>query len=232
MKTEFSKQLVTIKGTKDGLVIRLDDHCAYADLLEELQTKMKENMIGEEQDKDVHIAVHVGTRYVDEKQRGEITSAIEQSGAISVDEITSDVITMTQALKMKEEKQIHSYTCLVRSGQVLSVKGDLLILGDVNPGGTIEATGDVYVLGTLKGKARAGTEGDEDAVIAASVLAPSQLMIADRLYLSEATREQQESESMHMGPRYASIEEEKEEMVFHNMSSLAALRSRRQKAID
>ena len=33
----MKKQLVHMKGTKDGLVLRLDDQCAYAELVEELE---------------------------------------------------------------------------------------------------------------------------------------------------------------------------------------------------
>ncbi|QDI91029.1 hypothetical protein EPH95_07400 [Salicibibacter halophilus] len=138
VKTGYSNQLVTIRGTKEGLIVHLDDRCAYSELMEELQAKMAENNNGHGQSKEVHVRVHVGKRYVDDGQREEIRSIIEQSGTIMVSEIASEVITMAEALKIKEDNQIQSYTRLVRSGQVLSVKGDALILGDVNPGGRLK----------------------------------------------------------------------------------------------
>jgi septum site-determining protein MinC len=70
-------------------------------------------------------------------------------------------------------------TGIVRSGQTLDFEGHLLLLGDVNPGGTIRCTGDVYVLGALRGTVHAGAEGDEEAIIAASLMKPTQLRIAD-----------------------------------------------------
>jgi septum site-determining protein MinC len=68
---------------------------------------------------------------------------------------------------------------MIRSGQTLETEGHLLLLGDVNPGGTLRCTGDIYVMGALRGTAHAGCEGDENAIIAASLMKPMQLRIAD-----------------------------------------------------
>ncbi len=44
----------------------------------------------------------------------------------------------------------------IRSGEKITSSGDLAILGDVNPGAEIEAGGNVYVFGSLRGTVRAG----------------------------------------------------------------------------
>lgn len=67
----------------------------------------------------------------------------------------------------------------VRSGQLLTVNGNAVVLGDVNPGGIIAAKGNVVVLGTLKGIAKAGIDGNREAFIAAYRLEPTQLKIAE-----------------------------------------------------
>ena len=54
----------------------------------------------------------------------------------------------------------------------------MLLIGDVNPGGTVIA-GEYFVVGSLRGIAHAGYYGDSDAVIAASVMNPMQLRISD-----------------------------------------------------
>lgn len=53
---------------------------------------------------------------------------------------------------------------------MLHVKGNLLLIGDVNPGGTVIAGGNIFVIGALRGIAHAGYYGDAEAVIAASVM--------------------------------------------------------------
>ena len=59
--------------------------------------------------------------------------------------------------------------------------GDLLLIGDVNPGGTVIAGGNIFIMGALKGFAHAGCYGNDQAVIAASSMKPSQLRISDCL---------------------------------------------------
>ena len=43
----------------------------------------------------------------------------------------------------------------LRSGDKITSTGDLVIMGDVNPGAEVEAGGDVFVLGSLRGFVRA-----------------------------------------------------------------------------
>ncbi|QIA27974.1 septum formation inhibitor MinC [Thermaerobacter sp. PB12/4term] len=66
----------------------------------------------------------------------------------------------------------------LRSGHRLVYDGDVVILGDVNPGAEVLAAGDVVVFGRLRGTVHAGFKGDEQAVVAALVMEPVQLRIA------------------------------------------------------
>jgi septum site-determining protein MinC len=79
----------------------------------------------------------------------------------------------------KDTEALFMMSGMLRSGQVLHHEGNLLFLGDVNPGGTITCSGDIYILGALKGMAHAGINGNQEAIIAASLLAPTQLRIAE-----------------------------------------------------
>lgn len=67
----------------------------------------------------------------------------------------------------------------LRAGDHLEVEGAVLVLGDVNPGARITATGHVLVWGQLRGVAHAGSTGDRTARIVALQLRPVQLRIAD-----------------------------------------------------
>lgn len=74
----------------------------------------------------------------------------------------------------------------LRSGQRVVFAGNVVLLGDLNPGAQIEADGDVIVLGQLRGSVHAGCEGDEEATVIASSLKATQLRIADRFYKADA----------------------------------------------
>ena len=67
----------------------------------------------------------------------------------------------------------------IRSGQRITYDGSIVIIGDVNPGAEVIATGDVVVLGSLRGLAHAGARGRADARVIALRLEPVQLRIAD-----------------------------------------------------
>lgn len=70
------------------------------------------------------------------------------------------------------------YKGTLRSGQRVDYEGNVVIVGDVNPGAEIKATGDIVILGALRGLAHAGSAGGEGAVVAFR-LAPTQLRVGD-----------------------------------------------------
>ena len=69
----------------------------------------------------------------------------------------------------------------VRSGEYLESPGDLLILGDVNPGAKVSAEGNIIIWGRLLGIAHAGSKGNSKATISALHLRPVQLRIAKKV---------------------------------------------------
>lgn len=67
----------------------------------------------------------------------------------------------------------------VRGGEEIRSAGDLIIIGDVNPSAELKASGNVYVLGNLRGRVHAGKDGDREAVVFAVKMNPEQIKIAD-----------------------------------------------------
>lgn len=70
------------------------------------------------------------------------------------------------------------HTATLRGGQTLHHTGNIVLIGDVNPGAELIATGDIVVFGRLAGIAHAGAQGDVSARIYALDLAATQLRIA------------------------------------------------------
>lgn len=68
----------------------------------------------------------------------------------------------------------------VRSGVILDHVGNLIVFGDVNPGAEVRATGNIVVLGRLKGTAHAAI-GTDTGFILALRLEPQQLRIGRRV---------------------------------------------------
>lgn len=65
----------------------------------------------------------------------------------------------------------------LRSGVRLHHPGSIVVIGDVHPGAEVVAGGDVVVWGKLHGTVHAGAFGDDEAIVCALDLAPTQLRI-------------------------------------------------------
>lgn len=180
-------QNVVIKGTKEGLVLHLCDLCSYDELKKELDERLSENSLLNDDNHLIPVKVHSGNRYLSEIQEEEIRELIRQRKNLLVESFESNVITKVEADRIIAENEIVSVARIVRSGQILEVPGDLLLVGDVNPGGKVMAGGNIFIMGALKGIAHAGVYGDTSAIISASVMRPTQLRISD--YITRAPDE-------------------------------------------
>jgi septum site-determining protein MinC len=78
----------------------------------------------------------------------------------------------------------------LRGGQALQHLGNIVVIGDVNPGAELIASGDIVVFGALRGVAHAGAQGDVSARVHALELAPTQLRIATFIAADAGDRRQ------------------------------------------
>jgi len=74
---------------------------------------------------------------------------------------------------------------VVRSGQQIYSKGDLIVLASVGAGAEIIAEGNIHIYGTLRGRALAGVLGDETARIFCSTLEAELISIAGNFRINE-----------------------------------------------
>ncbi|GGA85912.1 septum site-determining protein MinC [Ornithinibacillus halotolerans] len=218
MQDAKQRQYVTIKGTREGLTLFIDDRCSFEEACSELREKLSVNKSNKE-DKDVAVTIKLGNRYLYEDQKEMLEELITELNQFTIQAIESNVILRDEALEMLEETEVKAVNRIVRSGQVLEVKGDLLLVGDVNPGGKVVSTGNIYIMGSLHGIAHAGSEGDRNAIITASYMNPSQLRIAD--YISRAPDYESDGVYMECGL----IDTEKDKIIIDRLQVLAQRRN-------
>ncbi|MEC1720331.1 septum site-determining protein MinC [Schinkia azotoformans] len=173
------QQNVTIKGTKSGLTLYLDDSCSFEQLLKELDEKLSSNHQPPEGSPLTSVHIKAGNRYLTRSMHDQIREIIRNKKKLVIDSLESNVMSKAEALEWKKQTDVETVSKIIRSGQVLQVKGDLLLIGDVNPGGTVMAGGNIFIMGALRGIAHAGCFGNRNAVIAASLMKPMQLRISD-----------------------------------------------------
>ncbi|MFC6331576.1 septum site-determining protein MinC [Paenibacillus septentrionalis] len=170
------KQHIMIKGVKDGLLFLLDDQCDFDVIIEELKHKIEKTHQQLLSGPLIHITIKLGNRTISEEQSKQLTEIIRSQGNLIIHAIDSNVPAVSKA-----HAELKVLSAIVRAGQEIEYDGDLLLLGDVHPGGVLRSTGDIYVLGALRGTAYAGIKGRTESIIAASVLRPTQMKIADIL---------------------------------------------------
>lgn len=213
------KQIITIKGNQEGLIFYIDDTSSFQDAIDELE-KTIANTPSRETDNEVSIIINLGNRYVTDKQQQLLMEIIESDKRFSIERFDSNVISKLAAEEMFEQVEIKSFSRIIRSGQVLEVKGDLLLLGDVNPGGEVRATGSIYVVGKLQGIAHAGINGNKEAVIIASYMEPSQLRISNLISRPS------DNEKVGTYMEYGFIDKELQQISITNLRSLQYFRNK------
>ncbi len=105
----------------------------------------------------------------------------------------------------KDEKQSDAVIInrTLRSGQLVKHQGNVVIVGDVNPGAEVIAGGDIIVFGRLRGVVHAGAGGSKESQVAALKLNPTQLRIASLI-----ARSPDDSDSSKLQAERAYIKEE------------------------
>jgi septum site-determining protein MinC len=175
---------VTIKGIRDGLVFILHDQCSFEEILKDLDDKMngshRQLLVGPL----IRVTIQTGSRKFSDMEESAIREKLASHGNLLIQEFHS---TVEDLHKVQPTQKIFHGT--VRSGQIIEHDGDIVIIGDINPGGQVLATGDIYVMGTLRGLAHAGCRGNERAIIAAVFFQPTQLRIHDVISRSPDNRE-------------------------------------------
>lgn len=185
---------IVIRGTtRTGLVILLPEELNFEALCQRLREKLAQ---GGRFFRGAQVTVQVGRRIVSEAQQEAIASILAEADMVlrKVGEGGDPVAEAQAALKAAEHARrsgtlpaaallAESETALVvtrtlRSGQSVRHEGDVIVLGDVNPGAEVVASGHIVVMGALRGVAHAGCTGNTAAIVASTKLRPMQLRIA------------------------------------------------------
>lgn len=104
---------------------------------------------------------------------------LEEANNISAEEEEKLRQELEAKLQLTEKLPTLYIQRTLRSGQTLTADGNIVIVGDVNPGSEIKAVGDITVWGILGGIAHAGIEGNQFAKIRALKMNAIQLRIAE-----------------------------------------------------
>jgi septum site-determining protein MinC len=176
----MSKSLVNIKGAKSGLIFSFSTaEASFAEVCAALEEKLlgsgdfftnAEYIIQDEElfsPQDLALLESIMEKYHLQKSNWDPHNEQPESG----EDITFQALGGDSVMVMRG----------VRSGQKLNIRGNAIVMGDVNPGGEIVATGSILVMGYCRGLLHAGAEGDKSVFILAYNMAAQQLRIAEHV---------------------------------------------------
>lgn len=166
----MSNEAVLFRGTREGIHIYLNDEVDFPQVVNSLEDRLSHssNFF-----RGARIVINTGRRLLSQDQVEAVRQVLNQHDGVQL-------LRLEQA---EPERVPSEMTALViertiRSGQQFYHPGHVVIIGDVNPGGEVIADGNIIILGGLRGSAHAGYAGRKEAIVAATIMAPSQVSIA------------------------------------------------------
>jgi septum site-determining protein MinC len=192
---------IEVKGIKNGLLIELKDG-DWEEQINELISHIDANL---DFFKGAKLVLDVGDRSLKSPQlsslRGDLSDYEVKLKAILSSDHATERASQDLGLEIKIDQSSHQTETssidssldgeeaiflerTLRSGHKVSHPGHIVVLGDVNPGAELIAGGNIIVWGRLLGVVHAGAGGDQDAVVCALDLSPTQLRIADKISVS------------------------------------------------
>lgn len=198
----MSSDIVSIKGTRNGLLIILDPNHDYEEIRKTLLSKM-ESARGFF--KGAMFTLSQGNLDIPANQRDELESICQQYGlipntgkaaSIKTNEITeydTDISKpVRKTTRVSAQSDIGEAALLVRrslrSGQRITHEGHIIVLGDIHPGAEVISSGNVLVIGSCRGMVHAGAGGNALAKVFARRLEPTSLSIAGNRLSQELSK--------------------------------------------
>lgn len=193
MVKAVAEEAVSIKGTRNGLVIIFNPDRDIEEIKSTLKSKM-ENSKGFF--RGAKFAVYNQSSGQEHRYIGELEGICREYGLIPSGEVSwptpeggdsqgdpaparrkkASVVPIRQQ-RHPDGEQALLVTRTLRSGQKIHSRHSIVITGDVNPGAEVVSEGSVYVLGSCRGSIHAGSAGNLMTEVAALRLQPTVLRI-------------------------------------------------------
>ena len=172
---------IKISQTTEEIILNVNVIADIHEIIAELQTKIPRLRDFYQSSKiPIRVTGKLFTETETEMIKKMITSEIDVE--VKFDDV-SDLLGLHAIKKTFETNTEISETKFIqnsiRSGQREEYTGSLVICGDVNAGAEVIAGGNIMILGSLRGLAHAGANGNKKALISANCIDITQIRIAN-----------------------------------------------------
>lgn len=206
------KQTVILKSNSSGITLVLDKNVPFEELLQETINVFNEN---EDFFENSRFAIAFSGRELTEEEEIQMVLTINENTKAKVIRIISDNQDTEMYFQLQQQKFdniISNNTGKFHKGalkdkDILETDTSIIILGNVEEGAKVVSKGNIIVLGTLKGNVHAGAGGNDEAFVAALIMEPAKLRIADLTYIcEEKTKLFHKKNSKNKQPQVAKIQ--------------------------
>jgi septum site-determining protein MinC len=172
---------IRISQTTNEILINISITSDISEIIEELEMKLPKLR---EFYQTSTIPIRVTGRLFTDSEREKIKRIIQNEIHVDIkfDEV-SDLLGLHAIKKTFEVDTDISETKFIqsslRSGKREEYPGSIVVCGDVNAGAELIAGGNILILGSLRGLAHAGANGNTMAFISANNIDPTQIRIAN-----------------------------------------------------
>lgn len=180
-----SQNTVMLKSFKNGINIKLDPEADFETIYQELIDKFNSSakFFGK-----ARLVISFEGRTLSEEEEEFLIKCIQENTDITVACVigqneAQEIQYIRAANSFSENSNEHGgqfYKGSIKAGETIETDSSLIVLGDVNNGGEVSASGNVIILGSLYGHVHAGCFGDDKSFIVALDLKSSLIEIADR----------------------------------------------------
>ncbi|OPJ55532.1 septum site-determining protein MinC [Alkalithermobacter paradoxus] len=172
------RNIIEFKGTKNGLVINVKQGYDFETIKNNLIDKIEEsrNFFSGAKISSINCIDLTDLEII------ELKDIITQK--FDLDWVEEDIESEDEIFQGINEGNTKIVKTTLRSGTKIEYKGNVVIIGDVNPGGQVVAYGNIIIMGALRGVVHAGANGNKNAFVAAYNLDPMQLRIADTIAIA------------------------------------------------
>lgn len=179
--------MVIIKSYQGGISLHINDTQPFEDLLAEIGQKFEESR---KFFKNASVALSVEGRILSPEEEKTLIQTIDEHSDLEVicligknEETNRKFIKALKRVELqREENNGRFFRGDVAPDQIVESEGNLVIIGNVLKGGTVVATKDIIVLGSLEGEAYAGINNEAGHFVTATRMNPEKCRIGNLSY--------------------------------------------------
>lgn len=175
-------QAAVLRGTQNGYDLVLKQSASLDQILVDLKTLLENLKIDPQAQEATKVSLDVLTedRILTAEERQQIEQLVGQYPRFEIHKIAANVMTIADAVQMKERENVHLLSKVIRNGQEVDMTGDVLFLGTIHEGGKLQTTGNIFSMGNVAGILQAGYPDDESKLVMGNLKTAQQIRIAEQ----------------------------------------------------